>query len=105
MRMLEFQRRGVQEQPVQPGFRQLPVKVAIAVTIVKGDRMPGMLGMNANLVRTSGHRATANQCGERIALFHFKARFRRFAFTVNAHNPLAALQNIFEQRRLNHFHM
>ncbi|MNN66298.1 hypothetical protein D3C81_1818650 [compost metagenome] len=64
-----------------------------------------MLRMHANLVGTAGHRATTHQCRKRVTLFYFKASFRRFTFAVHPHNALTALQNVFQQRCLHHFHM
>ena len=55
--MLEAQRRSVQEQPLQAGTRQLAIELAVAIAIVKGDRMPGMQRVHADLVSAPGDRA------------------------------------------------
>lgn len=99
-RMLEAQRRGVQEQTLQAGTRQLTIELAVAVAIVKGDRMPGMQGVHADLVGTPGDWAGLHQGGEFVTLLHLEAGFRRLAFAVDAHDTFTALQNVFQQRRL-----
>ncbi len=64
--------------------------------------MPGMQRMDANLMGTTGDRARFHQRGKFEPLFYFKAGFRGFAFAADAHHALTALQNVFQQRRLNH---
>lgn len=75
--MRELQRRGVQKETFKTGsrFGKLLIKLTVAVAIVERNRVTGILGMYANLMRTARDRATAHQRGEGIALFHLEARF------------------------------
>ena len=56
-------------------------------------------------MRAAGDRAAAHQRGEFVTLFHFKARLRRLAFLTHANDTLPTLQNILQQRGLDHFGM
>ncbi len=92
--MSKFQRCGVQKEPAQSGIRQLFIELTIAIAVVKGNRMSGILRMHANLVRSSSHGTAAHKRSERVTLFHFKARFRWLAFLIHPNDTLAALQNV-----------
>ncbi len=95
----------MQEQTRQSRPRQLLIKLAVAIAIIKRDGVPCKLRMYADLVGTAGNRAAAHQRGKLIALFNLKPRLRRFPFLADADNTLAALQNVLQQRRLHHFYM
>ncbi|VEC92808.1 Uncharacterised protein [Salmonella enterica subsp. enterica] len=53
-RMRELQRRGVQKETFKTGsrFGKLLIKLTVAVAIVERNRVTGILGMDANLMRT-----------------------------------------------------
>ncbi len=87
--MSKFQRGSMEEQPIQAGASQLFVKLAVAITVVKGNGVARILRVNADLVRTPGHRTAANQRRVRIALFNLKARL---------------LLNILRKSRSDHIH-
>jgi hypothetical protein len=95
----------VQEQTRQPGASQLFIELTIAIAVIEGNRVAGVLRMNADLVSTPSYRAATHQRREGVTLFNFKTCLRGFAFLADAHNALTALQNIFQQRRLHHFHV
>lgn len=53
--MRELQRRGVQKETFKTGsrFGKLLIKLTVAVAIVERNRVTGILGMDANLMRTA----------------------------------------------------
>src|SRR5471030_2941111 len=93
----------MQEKTVQASTCKLPVKFAIAIAVIKSNRMPGILCMDADLMRSTRYRTGFDQRRELIPLFNLEAGLRWFPFSIYANDTLTALQNILQQRRLNDF--
>src|SRR5476649_2087253 len=95
----------MQEQTIQASSGKLPVKFTVTVTVIKSNRVPCILGMNADLMCSPCYRTGFDQRSKLVTLLNLKARFRRFTLRIHTNNALTALQNILEQRSLHNFAM